>query len=66
MYVKRCEPRFGWQDGGAVFSVSGSQKDRVRADIADQEEYHRKKSFREECEELLQRHGIEFKPAHLE
>ena len=64
--AQEFEAQFGWQEGYAVFSVSASQKDRVRTYIANQEEHHRKKSFREELDELLQRHGIEFKPAHLE
>ena len=60
------EPLFGWQDGYAVFSVSASQKDRVAAYIAKQEGHHRRRSFREELETLLRRHGIEFKPEYLE
>ena len=60
------EPLFGWQDGYAVFSVSASQKDRVVAYIANQEEHHRQRMFREELESLLRRHGIEYKPEYLE
>jgi REP element-mobilizing transposase RayT len=60
------EPLFGWQDGYAVFSVSASQKDRVSAYIAGQEEHHQRGTFREELEDLLLRHEIEFKPEYLE
>ena len=59
------EPQFGWQDGYAVFSVSASQKERVGGYIENKEEHHRRRSFRDELEELLMRHGIEFKPEHL-
>ena len=48
---------FAWQAGYAAFSVSESQIPAVRRYILDQEEHHRKRSFRE-ASELLRRHGI--------
>ena len=60
------EKLFGWQDGYAVFSVSASQKKRVVAYIANQEQHHHKQTFREELEVLLRRHEIEFKPEYLD
>ncbi len=60
------ESAFRWQDGYSVFSVSASQKQRVRSYIETQDEHHRKLSFREELESLLIRHEIEFRPEYLD
>lgn len=51
---------FGWQTGYSAFSVSQSNREAVERYIRDQEERHRKISFREELIELLKRHGIEY------
>jgi len=50
---------FAWQRGYSAFSVSESQVPVVREYIASQAEHHRKMSYAEEIERLLQRHGIE-------
>jgi REP element-mobilizing transposase RayT len=42
------EKQFAWQEGYAAFTVSASALDSVRKYIADQEQHHRMKSFREE------------------
>jgi putative transposase len=60
------ESAFRWQGGYSVFSVSASQKQRVRSYIETQEEHHRKLSFRDELESLLIRHEIEFRPEYLD
>jgi len=60
------EPRFSWQDGYAVFSVSASQAPAVVQYIQNQEEHHRHRTFRDELEQLLVRHGIEFRLNHLD
>lgn len=52
--------KFAWQEGYAAFSVSESAVARVREYIKNQEEHHRKKTFREEVEGLLRLHKIEF------
>jgi len=54
--------RFGWQDGYGGFTVSESQIEVVRKYILNQEEHHRKLSFREEFVMLLKRHGIPYDP----
>ena len=54
------EQTFTWQEGYAAFTVSASARERVQAYIANQEEHHRKKSFREELLELLNRAGVNF------
>ena len=56
--VKR--PLFAWQDGYGAFTVSQSQRPRVRRYIERQEEHHRRRSFLEEYRELLRRNGVEF------
>ena len=49
-----------WQQGYGAFTVSWSQRNRVFRYIENQEAHHRKKSFAEEYEEFLHRHGVEF------
>jgi putative transposase len=50
---------FGWQAGYGCFSVSASRLQDVRLYIASQEQHHRRRTFPEEFEEILRRHGIE-------
>ena len=57
--------RFGWQEGYGAFSVSASQVDKTIAYINNQKEHHRKKTFQEEFQELLKKHGIEYDPRYL-
>ncbi len=56
---------FAWQGGYAGFSVSESIHDRVKQYIANQEEHHRKYSFREELLRFLQEYGIEYDERYL-
>jgi len=51
---------FSWQEGYAAFSVSGSQDKALTEYIRDQDEHHRRRDFRTELLELLDRHGIEY------
>jgi len=51
---------FQWQEGYGAFSVSASQVPRTIAYINNQKEHHRKKTFKEEFLELLEKHGIEY------
>ena len=57
---------FGWQEGYGAFTVSESQMAIVRKYISNQEEHHRKFSFREEFIELLKRHGIPHDPGDFD
>ena len=50
--------RFEWQEGYAAFSVSMSQTDATIAYIHNQREHHKKKSFEEELQAILQKHGL--------
>ena len=60
------DPRFAWQEGYAAFTVSASAIASVRSYIAHQEEHHRKKTFREELVEFLQRSGVEYDERYLD
>ena len=51
---------FGWQAGYGAFSVSKSNVEAVSRYIAEQEEHHRKVSFKEEFVSFLKRHGVEY------
>mgnify|MGYP006294447679 CR=1 FL=1 len=52
--------RFEWQDGFGAFSYSRSQLGKVVAYIENQEEHHRKKTFREEYIALLDQFEVEY------
>ncbi len=67
-FIKRESifPKFkGWQDGYGAFSESIKEKDRLINYIKNQEEHHRKISFREEYKALLKEHEIEFDEKYL-
>jgi REP element-mobilizing transposase RayT len=57
--------KFQWQEGYGAFSYSHSQIEQVYSYILNQEEHHRKKSFREEYIELLNKFQIDHKPEYL-
>lgn len=62
-WIKTVSPkyeRFAWQGGYAAFSVSQSQVDTVMAYIRNQEEHHKKQSFRDEYLTFLQLYKIEY------
>jgi REP element-mobilizing transposase RayT len=57
---------FAWQEGFGSFSISISGvKDTIHY-IQTQEEHHRKKSFREELENFLKKHGYDYKAEMLD
>jgi REP-associated tyrosine transposase len=58
--------RFAWQEGYAAFTVSAPAREGVRRYIANQEEHHARKPFRDELIELLEKAGIEYDPAYLD
>ena len=62
---KLCEHKFNWQEGYGAFSYSHSNLNNVIAYIMNQKEHHRKKTFKEEYVELLQKFEIEHKPEYL-
>lgn len=58
--------RFRWQDGYGAFTVSPTARDKVRNYIANQEEHHRTKTFREELIQFLDDAGVEYDPKYLD
>lgn len=56
---------FAWQEGYAAFTVSASQKERVRQYVQDQKTHHLKLSFKEELIAFLIAHEIEFEEKYL-
>jgi putative transposase len=62
---KFVKGRFSWQEGYGSFSYSHSQIDSVYQYILNQEEHHRKKTFREEYIEFLQKFEIEYDEKYL-
>ncbi|WP_154852930.1 IS200/IS605 family transposase [Cyclobacterium xiamenense] len=57
--------KFSWQEGYGAFSHSHSQLDTVYQYIANQENHHRKKTFKEEYIEFLQKFEIEYQEKYL-
>lgn len=57
--------KFQWQEGYGVFSYSHSQIDNVYNYILNQEEHHKKKTFKQEYAEFLNEFAIEHKPEYL-
>jgi putative transposase len=60
-------PKFaGWQDGYAAFTYHFDAKDKLVEYVKNQEEHHKKVSFKEELISLLKEHGIEFEERYLD
>ena len=62
---KWIDGRFEWQTGFGAFTVGQSQLQTVINYILNQEEHHRKKTFRDEYTEFIKAYQIEFKPEYL-
>lgn len=57
--------KFAWQEGYGVFSYSHSHIDNVVKYILNQEDHHRKKTFKEEYQEFLRKFEIPFEEKYL-
>ena len=57
--------KFSWQEGYGAFSYAHSQIERVYRYIANQEQHHKKKTFREEYNEILKRFEVEHNEKYL-
>lgn len=57
--------KFAWQSGYGAFTIGVSMINVTVAYIKKQEEHHRAKTFREEYEEFMKRHGIEYDEKYL-
>jgi len=62
---EKHSPRFAWQTGYGVFSVSESNVAAVSAYIADQHEHHKKHSFQEEFVAFLKKNHIEYDERYI-
>jgi putative transposase len=62
---KFIKGKFSWQEGFGAFSYAHSQIENVYQYIANQEEHHKKKSFREEYLDFLQKFEIEYNEKYL-
>ena len=60
-----CQTRFAWQRGYAAFSVSESVWLKVSEYIKNQEEHHKKMTFKEEFILLLKKHHVEYDERYL-
>ena len=57
--------KFSWQEGYGAFSYSQSHIDNVVKYIMNQEQHHKKRSFREEYIELLKKFNIVFDERYI-
>jgi len=57
--------KFSWQEGYGSFSYSHSQIDQVYQYILNQEEHHRKRTFREEYLDFLKKFEIAYDEKYL-
>lgn len=57
--------KFEWQEGFGAFSVGHSQVNTVVNYIRNQEEHHRKKTFRDEYLNLLKENEVEYKEEYV-
>ena len=59
-------PTFSWQEGYGAFTVSPTAREGVLKYVANQEEHHRHKTFREELAEFLDRAGVKYEDRFLD
>ncbi len=57
--------KFNWQKGYGAFSYSRSQRDSVIKYIVNQEDHHKKRSFKDEYLEFLTSFGIDYDEKYL-
>jgi len=57
--------KFKWQEGFGGFSYGHSQLDRIIKYIANQEQHHKRKSFKEEYFEFLDKFKVEYKEEYV-
>jgi putative transposase len=57
--------KFNWQEGFGSFSCSKSSLESVISYIKNQEEHHKKTTFREEYIKFLEKYGVDYKPEYI-
>jgi len=56
---------FAWQEGYGAFSFIKSAEDNVTSYINHQAEHHRRRDFKNEFIELLERHEVEYDDRYI-
>ena len=67
-FVKTLNPSlacFYWQDGYGLFSVSPEHREAVENYVLNQEQHHRKETFKEEYLRILKEHRAAFDERYL-
>ena len=62
---KLIHGKFSWQKGFGAFTYNKSQVPSVVRYIKNQEVHHRRKTFKEEYLELLEKFGVDYKKQYL-
>lgn len=62
---KFIKDKFSWQEGYGAFSYAHSQIDNVYQYIANQEEHHKKTTFKHEYIEFLEKFEVEYNEKYL-
>jgi putative transposase len=62
---KFTQQRFSWQEGFGAFSYSHSHLDRVIAYVNNQEEHHKKQTFKDEYVGLLKKFEMRYEEEYL-
>jgi len=62
---KLCLGKFSWQEGYGAFSYSRSQIEDVYNYIQNQEQHHRKQTFKQEYLDFLKKFEVEYNPDFL-
>jgi REP element-mobilizing transposase RayT len=62
---KFTKSRFKWQEGFGAFSYVHSQLNHVADYIMNQKEHHKKKTFKEEYVEFLEKFNVEYNDQYL-
>src|ERR1700722_1264606 len=62
---EKWNPKFAWQTGYGVFSVSESNVAEVTKYIAGQEEHHRKHTFQEEFVAFLKKNNVPYDEKYI-
>ncbi len=68
IYIKEqkwFKSKFAWQEGYGAFSYSRSQLNNIYKYIENQEEHHKKQSFKDEYLKILKRFDIDFNYNYL-
>jgi putative transposase len=62
---KFLRTKFFWQEGYGAFSYSHSQLDKVIHYITDQQEHHKKRTFKEEYISFLKKYDVPYDPKYV-